>query len=165
MLTETVASKRPAMPFVAVAPVPCVRMTKSPLPFDTVTKSVVPSPMPKRTFESEMRTTFLALAPLPVVNCSKAKLPLSERPNRPRFRLVPSTRMNLPCGRSIVVLVPPTVNVSVTGASSVFTFRPSVPLSVTPGTFIATVPLSDPAMPFGFVALTGSEVFAGRMTK
>ena len=85
-----------------------------------------------------------------MVICSKEKLPLMRWPSTFKATPVPSTRTYVaPPGSTRLVVTPATMNVSSTSEPVLFSFTPSVPPSVTPGTFKATVPPTLPAMPVG----------------
>ena len=76
------------------------------------------------------------------------KLPDSVCPSTEICTPVPDTWMNCPTGRLTTTLCPPTVNcVEGTARVLVLTCTESVPLTETPGTFRAIVPVNVPATP------------------
>ena len=93
-----------------------------------------------------MSATGLPAASRPLVIVTSA---LIDWPRMPMVMPVPVIADWAPPATSIDTGVPPTTSESVTGLGPVLNVTDSVPLSVTPGTFSAAVPLSIPATVVG----------------
>ena len=117
-----------------------VANSRKPVAIVTAIRRVVPELMAISAFEMSRRVLFVSLV--------NTKSPLSETPASASVTPVPETANLRVAAISSLVSKPLSVNVSFTSALVVLTSRPSVPCSVTPGTFCsATVPCTRPATP------------------
>ena len=150
MFTATVPLTRPASPAEVI--------TNSPLPFDTVTKSVVPSPRATFTFDNATLTTRFGTTPV----ASKLKSPLMRWLRMLALTPFPSTRTNGPIGKVSVVGIPATSNVSFTTAFVLLIETLNEALISTFGIVTATSPLMRPASPADVMMKTPSPLFTRR---
>ncbi len=138
-LSATVPENDPA--------IPAGVMTRLPAPSETVSRSLVPSPMERRT---PLRPTRTNVVPLGRVKRSKATLPDNVWPAMVKLTPTPSTRTYGPAGSCSRMVLAPTVMLSSTAVVVVLTATANVPLKLTPATpSRATDADSEPATPLG----------------
>ena len=126
---------------------PCGVMSNEPLPPESLRISVPSLWSERPRFATATRTTFLFAK---VVICWKVKSARTVTSRMVNATFVPETSRNGPATKSMVTVVPPTLNDSLTATFVLLIFTPNVPEKLTPEMFwMATVALSCPANPSG----------------